>query len=142
MAVDKWYLDESLLGLEFKMFGSQEEVFDYVDKINEERYDRDVPLLYPFAKEYDPDGRRYFIASEVRTFYRKCQHLNKSAKTFYEIVRDGHPRRLYFDLEYDKKINPKRDEKKTMTVFQNQLMRYIKDQLGIDLQALNMRDDD
>ena len=30
MAVDKWFLDEALLGLNFKMFGSQEEVFEYV----------------------------------------------------------------------------------------------------------------
>ena len=141
MAVDKWFLDEALLGLDFQMFGSQEEVFEYVDKINEERYDTDVPLVHAFAKEFNLDRRRYFVASEVRTFYKKYQHLNKTAKSFYEIIRGGHPCRLYFDLEYDKRINPKRNDKKTMTVFRSSLMRYIKVHLGIDLQAPNMCDD-
>ena len=98
MAVDKWFLDEALLGLDFQMFGSQEEVFEYVDIINEERYDTDVPLVHAFAKEFNLDRRRYFVATEVRTFYKKYQHLNKTAKSFYEIIRGGHPCRLYFDL--------------------------------------------
>ena len=99
------------------MFGSQEEVFEYVDKINEERYDTDVPLVNEFAKNLIQIADDILQPQNFELFQQKYQLLNKTAKSFYEIIRGGLPCRLYFDLEYDKRINPRRDDTKTMTVF-------------------------
>ena len=54
-------------------------------------------------------------------------------RTFYEIIRKESPCRLYFDLEFDKILNPNADPVRTMTLFRKILLEHIKILLGIDI---------
>jgi len=60
-----------------------------------------------FAVERAAGGKRKYICAHLGRFmhhyWREC---DPSARHYYELIRDGDPCRLYFDLEYTKRANP------------------------------------
>ena len=45
--------------------------------------------------------------------------MTSKDRTLYEIIRPDFPCRLYFDIEFDKRINPGRDGEHSMTILRD-----------------------
>ena len=51
--------------------------------------------------------------------------MSKNWKTFYELLFDGQPCRLFFDIEYNKDLNKEQDGEAKMIIFR----KYLKDEI-------------
>ena len=141
MAKEKADPDDTILVYNFTWFLKQENAFQFVDSKNIERTRQNLPLLYVFAREYASDGTRYFVTEDLPTFYIKYMNMRDSDRSFYEIIRKSQPSRLYFDLEFDKRINPTADSKIMMKLFRKRLVAEVQVILGIDLKKASLKDD-
>ncbi len=72
--------------------------------------------LFCWAEEVNPSGARRFWVASRKGFYKSYTKINRSKKCFYEIIQEGAPCRLFFDLEFDQLSNRQSDGKKMMKV--------------------------
>jgi len=99
-----------------------------------------------FAVETSKSGKRKYIVCHLGRFMHSYWRLcAPHARHFYELIREGDPCRLYFDLEYNKEANPQlsRDidaNRQLMEQFIQQLILEIKDQFNIDIRLENIID--
>ncbi|CAI9092308.1 OLC1v1027508C1 [Oldenlandia corymbosa var. corymbosa] len=50
-------------------------------------------------------GQRRFLVSTYKEFWQRYMQMNPKFRHHYEVIQEGLPCHLYFDLEFDKKIN-------------------------------------
>ena len=62
-----------------------------------------------FAMETSRDGKRTFIATSYGEFWRRYKQTTGAQKVYYEVIREGSPCHLYYDLEFPKALNPAAD---------------------------------
>ncbi len=63
-----------------------------------------------FAAQRDENGRReYLVSSSYDDFWTRYYAMAPSHRHMYEVVREGVPCKLYFDLEFPRATNPGRD---------------------------------
>ncbi|KAJ3314670.1 hypothetical protein HDV04_005676 [Boothiomyces sp. JEL0838] len=64
-----------------------------------------IPKSRIFSFEYDKErpGKRKFVVSRTRDFWDTYIHLEN--KHHYELIKEGDPCNLYFDLEYEYEYN-------------------------------------
>ena len=59
-----------------------------------------------YAEETSEDGRRHFIATTPAKLWACYEQLRPAERHHYEIIREGRPCHLYFDLEFSPCANP------------------------------------
>ena len=84
----------------WEMFKSQAEAFNYFDRLST----RERSGLKLLTCELPQSGGRRFIVAHTDQFRKNMDHrtINTEHRHVYEIIRDGFPCRLYFDLEFTK----------------------------------------
>jgi hypothetical protein len=95
----QFYGHQNLSSGIFSIFPRQELAFQYFDELSTSKESIKI-----FSFEAPLTGRRKFLVSEINIFHEKYR-CNVS-RHVYEIIREGYPCRLYFDLEYSKETNP------------------------------------
>uniref|UniRef100_A0AC35TP90 DNA-directed primase/polymerase protein n=1 Tax=Rhabditophanes sp. KR3021 TaxID=114890 RepID=A0AC35TP90_9BILA len=104
----------------------------YTQKPAIEKYQRSTKSHRIFSYQvYTPgnDGIRKYIATDYRKFknfyLEALNHVGATfSPSFYELITEGAPCRLYFDLEYTKDINQEADPSKLLKEFECGL-RYL-----------------
>ena len=66
--------------------------------------------------------------------------MSQSNKCYYEVIRENKPCKLYFDIEFEKKFNPNKNGEESMTIFTEYLIKFIKEELNIDISMRNIID--
>eukprot|EP00879_Flechtneria_rotunda_P021736 GHRR01022920.1.p1 GENE.GHRR01022920.1~~GHRR01022920.1.p1 ORF type:complete len:353 (+),score=120.69 GHRR01022920.1:228-1286(+) len=84
----------------FKTFKTQQEAYSYLDR------HPCAALLRTFAQELSTKGQREFIVTSAELFWQRYKELPATSRHHYEIIRQGAPCNLYFDLEFCPKTNP------------------------------------
>ncbi|KAJ1404411.1 DNA-directed primase/polymerase protein isoform X3, partial [Sesbania bispinosa] len=51
------------------------------------------------------NGQRRFLASTYTEFWRRYKNMDSKFRHHYEVIQEGLPCHLYFDLEFNKRIN-------------------------------------
>ncbi|XP_062518745.1 DNA-directed primase/polymerase protein-like isoform X2 [Corticium candelabrum] len=51
-------------------------------------------------------GCRRFLATTYLAFYEKYRRTQAEERHFYEVIPEGHACKLYFDIEFNKELNP------------------------------------
>ncbi|XP_076458233.1 DNA-directed primase/polymerase protein-like [Babylonia areolata] len=101
----------------WQIFYRQQEALDFASDTTED--------LHVFAFEcQQPDkqsGQRQFLTATYAMFWHYYMQLDKSQRHHYEVIPEGHPCKLYFDLEFHKPTNP--DVNGDMMV--NILIKYV-----------------
>ena len=105
----------------------------HADRVNARRSNSDDNIAVVFAREVSNEGRRYFVVEQRRTFYMKYMSMKCRDRTFYEILRPNHPCYLYFDIEFDKLLNPDRDGESALAIFKTFLAEKLFTILGLHL---------
>ncbi|KAG7392264.1 hypothetical protein PHYPSEUDO_001368 [Phytophthora pseudosyringae] len=63
-----------------------------------------IPRVFSF--ESAGDGKRRFLVASFAEFWKNYTKTHADHRHVYEIIREGVPCRLYFDLEFKRGINP------------------------------------
>ncbi|KAK8964287.1 hypothetical protein KSP40_PGU003773 [Platanthera guangdongensis] len=50
-------------------------------------------------------GQRRFLVSTYDEFWRRYKSMDSKLRHHYEVIQEGHPCHLYFDLEFNKRLN-------------------------------------
>ncbi|KAG6611597.1 DNA primase, UL52/UL70 type, Herpesviridae [Phytophthora cinnamomi] len=93
-------------------FPRQYEAFEFADQVAALRrrlkttghHDDHVPRVFSF--ESVGDGKRRFLVANFAEFWKNYKKTRVDQRHVYEIIREGTPCRLYFDLEFKRAINP------------------------------------
>ncbi|KAF4036746.1 Herpesviridae UL52/UL70 DNA primase [Phytophthora infestans] len=99
-------------------FPRQQEAFEFADQVTafrqRVRATRDVSSGKGSDDEYTPrvfsfesagDGKRRFLVASLTEFWNNYKKTRDDHRHVYEIIREGVPCRLYFDLEFKREIN-------------------------------------
>jgi hypothetical protein len=79
-----------------------------------------------FAREVDRQGKRKFFATTYNECWRRLVDTPQGSRHLYEVVREGWPCYLYFDIEYSRELNPATDGEAAMAAFLDFLPRGLK----------------
>ena len=90
-------------------FSHQAAAFEFIDALHAERSrmpnaDEQEPKLW--ALEQDSQGKRSYVVATLDDFWRRYRTLQPQLRHYYELIRQGCPCNLYFDLEFCKRSNP------------------------------------
>ncbi|VDO37120.1 unnamed protein product [Onchocerca flexuosa] len=95
--------------------------------------EQEGPLARVFAFEhsiYHP-GQRQYLVSTVQRFWQ--WYKKQCDVSFYELIPQNRPARLYFDLEFYWKTNPDVKEKDLIKDFNDCVTEVFTEMFGIDL---------
>ncbi|XP_042388918.1 DNA-directed primase/polymerase protein-like [Zingiber officinale] len=62
-----------------------------------------------FSYQDHLSGQRRFLASTYNEFWTRYIGMDSKLRHHYEVIQEGTPCHLYFDLEFDKKVNADKD---------------------------------
>lgn len=62
-----------------------------------------------FSYQDHLSGQRRFLVSTYNEFWRRYSDMDPNIRHHYEVIQEGSPCHIYFDLEFDKRLNKKRD---------------------------------
>ncbi|KAI6225026.1 DNA-directed primase/polymerase protein [Aphelenchoides besseyi] len=109
----------------FTVYGLQSAAFDYQQENPDSR-------LFSFeAPEFKAGGRK-FICTQLDTFYN-FYNTPEAPRHFYEIIQADRSCRPYFDLEFDRKLNPKVDGVQLVRAFVSICQKVFKQMLGLEV---------
>ncbi|KAL2334801.1 hypothetical protein Fmac_016014 [Flemingia macrophylla] len=61
--------------------------------------------VHVFSYQDHFNGQRRFLVSTYTEFWRRYKSMNPKFRHHYEVIQEGLPCHLYFDLEFNKKVN-------------------------------------
>ncbi|KAE9592559.1 hypothetical protein Lalb_Chr19g0130571 [Lupinus albus] len=61
--------------------------------------------VHVFSYQDHFNGQRRFLASTYTEFWQRYKNMDSKFRHHYEVIREGLPCHLYFDLEFNKKVN-------------------------------------
>ena len=113
------------------MFSKQHDAIEFV--LNKHGGELNV-----FAFEVDSTGKRNFLAAHPENLWSFYKHLKLPQKHFYEVIPEGRPCKIYFDLEYKIDLNQSVDGENMLKKFVAFLVEDIKTTFDV---AINARKD-
>ena len=107
----------------FREFALQREAFAFADSL---ALDAGADEARVFARELDKTGKRRFFVASYEECWRRLMRTGRNCRHFYEVVREGWPCYLYFDIEFSKELNPDTDGDSAMAAFLDFLPRGLR----------------
>eukprot|EP00053_Salpingoeca_punica_P017408 m.167722 g.167722 ORF g.167722 m.167722 type:complete len:316 (-) comp17200_c1_seq2:60-1007(-) len=81
--------------------------------------------VFSFEKDGLEQGRRRFLVTDYDTFWRRYSRMPARLRHYYEVIPEGQPCHLYFDLEFPRACNPASDGEAMVTCFKALLCREV-----------------
>lgn len=106
----------------WRTFRKQQQVLDFVSANNCD--------LFPFTYQTD-NGDRLFLAAHPVSFWFVDEQRPLKDRHTYEIIREFKPCKLYFDLEFDIKVNPDRNGPYMVAIFINAVFAALRSQFNL-----------
>lgn len=69
------------------------------------KYAKDHVGVHIFSYQNHASGQRRFLVSTYKEFWRRYKNMNSKFRHHYEVIQEGLPCHLYFDLEFNIKEN-------------------------------------
>ncbi|XP_074381097.1 uncharacterized protein LOC141721856 isoform X2 [Apium graveolens] len=69
------------------------------------KYAKEHNNVHIFSYQDHVNGQRRFLVSSYKEFWRRYKNMNPKLRHHYEVIQEGLPCHLYFDLEFNKKEN-------------------------------------
>lgn len=73
------------------------------------RFSKEHTHTKVFSYQDHLSGQRRFLVSTYDEFWRRYNNMDPQIRHHYEVIQEGSPCHIYFDLEYNAKFNQKRD---------------------------------
>ncbi|KAL7254166.1 hypothetical protein ACSBR1_008546 [Camellia fascicularis] len=72
-------------------------------------YAKEHAHVYVFSYQDHMNGQRRFLVSTYEEFWRRYKNMNPRFRHHYEVIQEGLPCHLYFDLEFNKRDNAEKN---------------------------------
>ena len=73
------------------------------------RFSKEHAHTKVFSYQDHLSGQRRFLVSTYDEFWRRYNNMDPQIRHHYEVIQEGSPCHIYFDLEFNAKLNQKRD---------------------------------
>ncbi|KAM7499710.1 hypothetical protein LguiA_024124 [Lonicera macranthoides] len=73
------------------------------------KYAKEHTDVHIFSYQDHVHGTRRFLVSTYKEFWRRYKNMNPKFRHHYEVIQEGLPCHLYFDLEFNKRENAKKN---------------------------------
>ncbi|MED6118313.1 hypothetical protein PIB30_001542 [Stylosanthes scabra] len=73
------------------------------------KFAKDQEDVHVFSYQDHFNGQRRFLVSTYTEFWRRYKNMDSKIRHHYEVIQEGLPCHLYFDLEFDKRVNIGKD---------------------------------
>ncbi|KAI9360816.1 hypothetical protein DFJ73DRAFT_59732 [Zopfochytrium polystomum] len=89
--------------------------------------------LMIFSYEFDVEnpGKRRFVCASKEGFWNRYIEMSRDSRTYYELIPEGSPCHLYFDLEYKFALNPHLDPNRMMKAFKQLIAKQLQKSFGV-----------
>lgn len=77
------------------------------------------------------NGQRYFMVAHPETFWYYDSRKPHNERHTYEIIPEGNPCKLYFDIEFNRKENPDSDGNKMLETFVKTIIMFVKQKFDV-----------
>ncbi|KMZ62192.1 hypothetical protein ZOSMA_486G00100 [Zostera marina] len=88
--------------------------------------------VYVFCYQDHLNGQRRFLASTYDEFWRRYEGMTPNVRHHYEVIQEGFPCHLYYDLEFDKRANPIKDVDEMVDILLSITFNALRDKYSID----------
>ncbi|KAL4375601.1 hypothetical protein AHAS_Ahas05G0298100 [Arachis hypogaea] len=81
------------------------------------KFAKDQEDVHVFSYQDHFNGQRRFLVSTYTEFWRRYKNMDSKFRHHYEVIQEGLPCHLYFDLEFDKRVNIGKDGDEMVDLF-------------------------
>ncbi|KAG8080632.1 hypothetical protein GUJ93_ZPchr0007g4199 [Zizania palustris] len=79
-----------------------------------------------FSYQDHLSGQRRFLVSTYDEFWKRYDSMDPQIRHHYEVIQDGSPCHIYFDLEFDARLNKMRDADEMVDIWsQSHSVHYM-----------------
>nr|XP_019067213.1 DNA-directed primase/polymerase protein isoform X1 [Solanum lycopersicum] len=104
-------------------FPRQDEAMKYAKEKNDARV---------FSYQDHVNGQRRFLVSTYKEFWRRYKTMNPKFRHHYEVIQEGLPCHLYFDLEFNKRENPDKNEDEMVDLLIQVIFDAVKEKYSLE----------
>ncbi|CAL0333292.1 unnamed protein product [Lupinus luteus] len=87
--------------------------------------------VHVFSYQDHFNGQRRFLASTYTEFWQRYKNMDSKFRHHYEVIREGLPCHLYFDLEFNKKVNIGKDVDKMVDLLLSVVLEALHEKYAI-----------
>ncbi|CAN6168018.1 unnamed protein product [Urochloa humidicola] len=87
-----------------------------------------------FSYQDHKTGTRRFLVSTYDEFWKRYNDMDSKIRHHYEVIQEGSPCHIYFDLEFDTRLNKKRDADEMVDILVAVIFSALRDKYSIEAQ--------
>ncbi|KAI5657830.1 hypothetical protein M9H77_26623 [Catharanthus roseus] len=104
-------------------FPRQDEAMKYVKKHTNARI---------FSYQDHANGQRRFLAATYEEFWKRYKNMNPKFRHHYEVIQEGLPCHLYFDLEFSKRDNARKNGDEMVGILLSVVFDALREKYSIE----------
>ncbi|OQU89936.1 hypothetical protein SORBI_3002G297500 [Sorghum bicolor] len=85
-----------------------------------------------FSYQDHRSGTRRFLVSTYEEFWKRYNDMDSNIRHHYEVIQEGSPCHIYFDLEFDTRLNKKRDTDEMVDILIAVVFSALRDKYSIE----------
>ncbi|OWM79590.1 hypothetical protein CDL15_Pgr023002 [Punica granatum] len=89
------------------------------------------PQVHIFCYQDHFNGQRRFLVCSYKVFWKRYASMDPVLRHHYEVIQEGVPCHLYFDLEYSKKENPEKKGDEMVELLISVVLKVLNDKYSI-----------
>ncbi|XP_062120315.1 uncharacterized protein LOC133834658 isoform X2 [Humulus lupulus] len=78
------------------------------------------------------NGQRRFLVSTYKEFWKRYKNMDSRFRHHYEVIQEGLPCHLYFDLEFSRKENEEKDGDEMVDLLISVIWEALRDKFSIE----------
>ncbi|MQL80514.1 hypothetical protein Taro_012973, partial [Colocasia esculenta] len=87
--------------------------------------------VHLFSYQDHLNGQRRFLVCTYEEFWRRYEKMDPRVRHHYEVIQEGLPCHLYYDLEFNKRDNPGRNADEMVDILVSVTFRVLFDKYSI-----------
>ncbi|XP_055830768.1 uncharacterized protein LOC129899748 isoform X1 [Solanum dulcamara] len=96
------------------------------------RYAKEQTDARVFSYQDHVNGQRRFLVSTYQEFWRRYETMNPKFRHHYEVIQEGLPCHLYFDLEFNKRENGDKNEDEMVDLLIQVIFDAVKEKYSLE----------
>ncbi|CAA7410967.1 unnamed protein product [Spirodela intermedia] len=114
-------------------FNLREEVWATFPRQEEAvRFAKTHERVHLFSYQDHLNGQRRFLVCTYEEFWRRYERMDSKVRHHYEVIQEGLPCHLYFDLEFNKRDNPERNADEMVDILVSVIFSVLFDKYSIE----------
>ncbi|WOH14322.1 hypothetical protein DCAR_0933841 [Daucus carota subsp. sativus] len=95
-------------------------------------YQKEHSNVFIFSYQDHVNGQRRFVVSSYKEFWRRYKNMNPKYRHHYEVIQEGLPCHLYFDLEFNKIENSNNNGEEMVDILLSLVFDFMNEKYSIE----------